>query len=287
MRPSRKILGSIIALFIAVIMILPGFSILNAFSNSTAERSEVTIYFGRENSNKALRNLQVKEWYDSFAIAEITEKQRDLLESKGYIIEDEPFLHTIALNGYVFDTREGEPPISENLRIESYPNGEAGHYIIQFIGPIKEEWKREVSRLGAEIEDYLPHDAFLIKMSEQTRERLNELDFVQWVGLFQPAYKIRPGLLERRGDFEVKIITYEGKGIYSVLSMLDKDSIMRSYEGDDFGVVKARIDASLLPDLAKLDGVRYIEPLYQPRLTNEYMQWIHQTNILGNRKLWD
>jgi hypothetical protein len=287
MRPDKRLLVSSIALFVTLAMIAPVFSVMNDPRALGAERSDVRIYFNGQENTRALEHLQITERYDAFAIARITEKQRGVLESQGYFVVEEPFLHTIALNGYVFDTRDGEPPIAESLRMDSYPNGEAGYYVVQFVGPIKEDWKYKVSGLGAEIGDYLPNNAFLIKMDAERRETVSQLDFVQWTGMFQPAYKIRPELLDQEGDFEVEIVTYEGKGIYSVLSVLKDEQVIGTYEGDDFGLVKAIVDMTLLPDIAMLGGVRYIEPYYEPELLNDRMQWVHQTNLINNRKMWD
>ena len=168
-----------------------------------------------------------------------------------------------------------------------YPSGSAGHYIMQFVGPIKEDWKDSVRSMGVQIGDYVPNNAFIVQMNPESRERISELDFVQWTGLFQPAYKIRPELLEKTDEFEVEIVTYEGMGIAAVLDRLTDDQVISSYAGTDFGLVKATIDGRLLRDIARMENVRYIEPLYEPELTNENMQWIHQTYVTDYRKMWD
>ncbi|MCK4445404.1 MAG: S8 family serine peptidase, partial [Thermoplasmata archaeon] len=191
------------------------------------------------------------------------------------------------MNGYSFDTRDAEPSFAGELSMGGYPSGSAGHYIMQFVGPIKEDWKDSVRSMGVQIGDYVPNNAFIVQMNPESRERISELDFVQWTGLFQPAYKIRPELLEKTDEFEVEIVTYEGMGIAAVLDRLTDDQVISSYAGTDFGLVKATIDGRLLRDIARMENVRYIEPLYEPELTNENMQWIHQTYVTDYRKMWD
>ncbi|UCD91949.1 MAG: S8 family serine peptidase, partial [Methanobacteriota archaeon] len=256
-------------------------------SETPDEMSDVRIYFSGRSDREALNGLAIKEMYDGFAIAQVTERQKRILELSGYVVEDEPFLHTIALNGYVFDTRFGEPFIDEELKLDVYQSREIGYYIVKFKGPIKEDWKNQVGSYGVEISDYLPNNAFLVRMSTEEKESISQLEFVQWTGVFQPAYKVRPELIELEGDFEVEIMTNTGEGIYTVLRVLDQNRIISFHEGEDFGLVKAEISREKLPYLAKLGAVRYIEPNYEPTLTNEYMQWIHQTNGAGNRKLWN
>ncbi|MFQ5883860.1 MAG: S8 family serine peptidase [Thermoplasmata archaeon] len=286
MRPKRRALVKIISLSVVFALTVPAIWAVYSSSEMNEEMNDVRIYFSGRSDSEALRNLAIKELYDGFAIAQVTERQRRILESVGYLVENEPFLHTIALNGHIFDTRFGEPSLDESLRMDAYPNGEAGYYIVQFTGPIKEEWKNKVGSFGVEIDAYLPNNAFLINMNAEEREMISQLDFVQWTGIFQPAYKIRPELLELEDEFEVEIVTYTGEGIYSVLSMLEESQTISFYEGEDFGLVKAIIHGGSLPDLARLGSVRYIEPFYEPTLTNQYMQWVHQTNVNNNRKLW-
>ncbi len=282
MRPKIKL--SLLALFVAVAMIVPALSVINWLGSG---RTDVRIDFNGHYDENDLRGVRVKALYDSFAIATLTDREIKSLESRGYNVEHEPDLHTIALNGYVFDTRDGEPSLAKDLRIGEYPSGTAGHYLLQFIGPVKEEWKDTISRLGAKIGDYVHTNAFIVQMDLADRDRISKLDFVQWTGTFQPAYKIRPDLMDLRGEFEAEIITYEGSGIGPVLERLTGDSVISAYSSSDFGLVKARIDNRLLLDMARLEVVRFIEPLYEPFLTNENMQWIHQTDVTDYRKMWD
>lgn len=282
MRPKNKL--SLLALFAAMAMIIPAFS---AFHWMGSARSDVRIDFNGQDAREDLERLEISGWYENFAIASLTDREIDVLESKGYRVESEPDLHTIALNGYVFDTRAEEPSFAGELRIGEYPTGATGHYLLQFIGPIKEDWKGRIRNMGVEIGDYVPKNAFLVQMRSDIREEVSKLDFVQWTGLFQPAYKIRPDLFDMADDFAVEIVTYKGNGIHSVLDRLTDDRVISTYSGTDFGLVKAEIDSGLLRDIARLDSVRFIEPFYEPVLTNENMQWLHQTYVTDDRKIWD
>jgi hypothetical protein len=268
-------------------MIVPAFTAVYAFVIDNSERNDYRIYFNGQDGDLGLNSFKVVSMYDTFAIGRLTEKERGALESRGYIVMKEPRLHTIGLNGYEFDTRDGEPKISEDLMIGEYPGGAAGHYVIQFVGPIKEEWKNSVERLGAELGDYVPTNAFIVKMDPEERERVSRLSFIQWTGFFHPAYKIRSDLMGREGTTVVEIITHDGRGIDPVLARLDPSQVMSFTTGADFGLVKAEIDESQLREIAALDFVRYIEPYYEPVIENRNMQWIHQTAVNGDRKMWD
>jgi hypothetical protein len=287
---ADKTFKKLTAVSLCVMLALSGGLILwNGNSNGIGKTGPVRIFVDSSDDVQFLRDqgLDIVEPYSGFVIANVDARQVRQLEYRGFMVIPEIALHTVAMDGFTIDTREGEPALDSNLRIDSYEMGSDGRYIVQFIGPVKEEWKIAVTNLGGEVGDYLPYNSFIVKMNTRTIETLSELRFVQWVGIFQPAYKIRPKLWDMDNPVDVEIITHTGKNVNSVLARLTESQVMSGYAGDDFGVVKATIDKSELPTLANIVGVSYIEPYYVPYGTNEYMQWAIQTNITNDRKMWD
>ncbi len=280
----------IVAFVLCTMMALSGSLFLWAGnSNDAGETSPVRIYVNNPDDVQYLnqQGVDVVEPYSGFVIANVNERQQRSLEYDGFMVTPEVLIHTVAMDGFTIDTREGEPALSSDLHIDGYEVGSDGRYIVQFIGPVKEEWKRSLERLGVQVGDYLPHNSFIVRMNTRTVETVEDLRFVQWVGIFQPAYKIRPKLWEMEYPMGVEIITFDGDGVNPVLARLSEYQVFSDYAGDDFGVVKAWIDRSDLVMLANLEMVSYIEPYYQMEAYNEYMQWVIQTNITNDRKLWD
>jgi hypothetical protein len=280
----------LIAVSLCVMMALSGGLILwNGNTESIGKTAPVRIFVNNANDVELLeeQGVDIVEAYTGFVIAKIDARQLRQLGYRGFSVIPEVTLHTIAMDGYTIDTNEGEPAIPSELYLDSYEEGSKGRYVVQFIGPVKEEWKRTIEGLGVEVGDYLPYNSFIVNMNTRTVDVLNDLRFVQWVGIFQPAYRVRPKLWNMGDALEVEIVTFDGKGVNSVLARLTADQVTRSYSGEDFGVVKATIDRSLLPTLASLDAVSYIEPYYEPYGTNSDMQWVIQTNVSDDRKLWD
>lgn len=74
------------------------------------------------------------------------------------------------------------------------------YWIVQFVGPAKEEWIEAVQKMGGSIGDYVPENAFLVRMTPTIKDQVSKLDFVNWVGPYQPTYKISPLLMGVRGD---------------------------------------------------------------------------------------
>jgi len=93
-----------------------------------------------------------------------------------------------------FDPLDGEPDMPPNLRLDAYAKAGAAAYIVQFRGPIEEEWPAQIEFLGARLVDYIPDYAFLVWMDGQAQAKIENLKQVRWVGLYQPAYKLSPNL---------------------------------------------------------------------------------------------
>ena len=280
----------VLAVSLCIVMALSGGMILwNGSVDENEDTTPAIVYLRSPRDVQLLDDMGVDivEPYGGFVIAKLEESQKRLLEYRGLSVEAQEDLHTIALEGYTIDTRKGTPSIPADLYIEAYPNGGAGRYIVQFIGPVKEEWTRTVTNLGGQVGNYLPNNAFVVYMNDRTKSIVSELRFVQWVDIFQPAYKVRTKLWDMGDAIDVKIITYEGRSVNSVLARLTEDQVIRTYAGEDFGLVKATVDKSQLTTLANIPGVSFIEPISEVRATNMFMQWTVQTNVSNDRKMWD
>jgi hypothetical protein len=275
---------------VLVLAMLTSTASMNTNEKTGTEVVTAMVILPRSDSHSAINDYveSVIEPYDNFVLVELTEEQRTNLESMGILVVIEDNLHAIGIDGYAFDTRNGEPMVKENLRLRSMAGEESG-YLVQFVGPIKDEWLSVLQKMGAEQVTYYPYNSMLVKATPEVRTALGSLDFVQWVGNYHPAYKIRPALMELKEDEvrDVKVITYEPDGIDAVLRFIDKGDILRDYKGSDFGLIKARLTLDEIERIAVLGEVSYIEPINEMKAMNSQIQWIVQTNIQNDRKLWN
>lgn len=249
-------------------------------ATSQGELIDVSIRFSGNQVN-ILSSHQIVEEYEGFVLASVTPSELNRLTAAGLDVQVED-LHTIGVRGYEFDSRAGQPTLPADLHISSYA-GE-GYYIVQFRGPVKQEWKDSLVRAGAKILYYVPQNAFLVRASDMSS--LKDVQAVQWVGLFQPAYKIAPEVLSA-GIAEAEVITFHPEGVASVLEAIPERAVLHTYEGEDFGRVDARLDREQLARVARIPDVNFIQERDVPRLMNSQMQWIMQTNINDNRRIWD
>ncbi|VVB71628.1 Subtilisin-like serine protease [uncultured archaeon] len=151
---------------------------------------------------------RVLESYDSFVLAEASQKQIEELKKEGF---DVVLLNLdrLRISTRTIDTTK--PRIDKEGTILAHPayshalapGRESHHYIVQFIGPFKEEWKQEIENIGGKIEDPLPSYSFIVEMDEKTLNTVNSLPYVRWVGHYDPSLRLAPGVLESVATPEV------------------------------------------------------------------------------------
>ncbi len=182
-------------------------------------------------------------------------------------------------NGFVINTKINEvtPPIPERLRIAE--SEEKLIYIIQFIGPIRQEWFKELARYNIETFGYLPHYAVLAKMTKREKEIISHLPMINWIGIFQPAYKVQDVLLSETGMKEVVIQITPGEDVSPVTEVITKmGGLVEEVLITNFGkTVKAIVIGNMIPALAQLPAVLWIQEWTEPTLCNDNCQWVVQT----------
>lgn len=81
-------------------------------------------------------------------------------------------------------------------------------YIVQFHTQALVPYQEALHALGAEITVPLPHHALIVRMDSHARKSVAQLPFVRWLGAYQPAFKLQPGLESLIRDFPYEPIRY-------------------------------------------------------------------------------
>ncbi len=158
----------------------------------------------------------------------------------------------------------GLPP---ELILEDYPPGTSGYYIVQFSGPVIDEWKAALQRMGATILDYIPDYAFKVKMSPEVAARIQRYQPVNWVGLFQPAYKLSPQL-RRTGTNFYKVVVEKSGDLSLVLASLDALGVsVTTRAGRNLEVIA---ESNQLGAIASILDVAWVENFAFHEKHNEY-----------------
>jgi len=213
-------------------------------------------------------------------IGHTTDSHYDMGPAHRYSPEHQPFPSAIRFsNGFGIDTRAGTDNLPARLRIDERPVG-AACYIVQFAQQGIQAGIRVLKENGVrEVFGYLPENAVLAVMSRADDERVAGLSEVNWVGLYQPGYKLARGLLEAAGSVKVTALMLPGRTEQSLLSFAlyncaDVHDVQRTRFGTS---VTLTIDAELLADLARLDDVMWIQKTVELTFANDNCQWVVQT----------
>ncbi len=181
------------------------------------------------------------------------------------------------VQGYSFDPLKGGPDLPRDLAVNSY-DGAYGYYIVQFPGPVRPEWKAAVQAEGVELSWYLPNYAFIARIRNDRAAAVAALPEVRWLGLFQPAYKLLPGLLDHTGPQDLIVVFHKAENAYALLdnlSALGAKSIVPEFNRWN-NSVRLTIDASRIADIVHLPGVFWVEPFYPVTPDNANATWVVQ-----------
>ncbi len=185
-------------------------------------------------------------------------------------------------SGYVIDTRTGEPPLPAELRLDG--TGQATqYYIVQFTGPIEQAWVSALKEHGIRVFGYVPHYAMLAKLDPNQVAQAKARPFVRWVGLFQPAYKLEPGLLDEVGMKRVVILAMQGEDPTAITDAIEAaGGVVEEKMTSSFGTT---ITAALEPDdiaaVARLSQTFWIQEFREGSFCNNTSQWVMQSGYLA------
>ncbi len=142
-----------------------------------------------------------------------------------------------------------------------------GVYIVQFPGPIQQEWKTSLENRGAEILDYMSNYGFLIRIPEQNSEKL--LSFVQsgparYLGPYPSKAKIDKnltGLMQESTTNRIRITIQFFDVPTQNQKKIIKDFVSPQKWSDDpvLPFVRGKIYPSDIDTIAELPFVKWVE----------------------------
>lgn len=242
--------------------------------------------------------------YGSFRMLVVDQEAlggRAAMQSLPVAARDEQNL--IVLNGYVLDTTNAEPLSKEppaDLRQtqmamarKNFLRPGGGMYVVQFIGPIQDEWLRSLDQTGADVISYVPNNAYVVRADSDAAMRLiqlkDEQSFVQWVGDYEPAFRIRQSLVAAREldpDQFVNVTVQFIETGNTKRKVADLKRTARRFLGEaqvlKYHNVTMNIPLSQVMDLATQDDVFSIEPAGERRRLDEAQGQIVAGNLSGN-----
>ncbi|MGH9898993.1 MAG: hypothetical protein ACRD4L_09110, partial [Pyrinomonadaceae bacterium] len=202
----------------------------------TTDPGDMDVYAELKEEHAILKDID----YGSFRVVIVDENilpnRRESLSTLRVQLSDDQNL--IPLNGYMLDTTDREATYSQlppelplgdmHEALTSGSNPQGGLYLVQFIGPIKDEWLKALRASGVKIITYMPNNAYVVQGDATTATNLisfKNYPFVQFIGDYASAFRISPELQSMRQlksseqvDITVQIV--DGLHALSVMSAL-------------------------------------------------------------------
>lgn len=181
------------------------------------------------------------------------------------------------IQGYSFDPLQGLPELPAGLTATQVDGGHA-YYVVQFPGPVRPEWKRAVEREGVQLLWYLPRYAFIARVPVARTAAVSNLPEVRWLGRYEPAWKLLPGLETTAGVQDLIVVFHyaeDGFALVDELARLGATTLQTEFNAWNKSV-RLVADASVIPAIARLEGVHWVEPYGEITPDNMNCQWIGQ-----------
>lgn len=143
-------------------------------------------------------------------------------------------------------------------------------FILQFKGPVRQEWLDRLKKAGVEFHDHIPEYAYLVKIAASALSSVQADSDVRWLGSYDSGYKIGPmflipppeALREKLPDqTKFSVLLFKGEDIGAVGTAVEnlggKVLGTQSYWHKD--QIDIQIDPAKLSVLARIPVVKWIE----------------------------
>ena len=198
---------------------------------------------------------------------------------------------SIGLRGGAINTRAGQPDVPAGLR-EVAGRGPQ-FWMVQFAGPIKAEWLKQLEEAGLEVVIYMPSNAYVV-WGAAPAEKLTLLaagnPMIQWSGAYHPAYRLSPSLREiavkpdAAGMVDVTVQFYTTAAMPDSLKNLLKlgGAVYRPPERIlGFTNISLQVPANRLIEIANWSDVFNVEPWVTPHKLDEAQDQILAGNVVS------
>ena len=142
------------------------------------------------------------------------------------------------------------------------------YYVVQFEGPIQQEWKDQVTQRGGELLGYIPYFAFKVRMNPAQAQKIEELDSAARVHTYPSRAKLSRNLILEDGPNFYRIRVERGADAGMVAAAIARTDarILRR----DGKLMLILAEGSEVQALANILDIALIESFKFPEKHNEY-----------------
>jgi len=202
----------------------------------------------------------------------------------------------LALRAGGFDTRGNEPEMPVELRRERRERGDATCFLVQFDRAVTAELRARALATGAQLLEYLPSNAFLVRATPAQRAQLERQTEVAWSGELHPAWRIEsrlregaldPALAEVQHDLVALGFRGGSRAALELALRRHGASVVELLEEQGRWIARLRASAAVARRIAREDALQWIEVEAPVTLRNNAVTWVVQSNQNQLTKVWD
>lgn len=227
------------------------------------------------------------------------------LRAENVILPEKPSQRLIHLARGSFDPLE-ESSFLQNLTLKGLirdkENVDSDYYILQFAGPVIDEWKNDLKERGVVLYGYIPEYAFTVKIETSPSELMSSFDFIRAVIPYRPYYKMQKKVLDEymiagdkngllkvnplKSDGSKNVKTYKTENLFGIQEYLvdvfpdvDSKTTGLKLKGAGAGIVRIsknifkirfriKLHPSQIEEIACIPEVKWIEKVPEWQLFN-------------------
>ncbi len=171
------------------------------------------------------------------------------------------------------------------------------YYIVQFGGIAKDEWLESLRSVGAEIVQYVPHQAFIVYGDAAAIGKIADHSKVRWAGKYAEQQKISPELNdftarpenEKTAMFDVAVFSRADLAVVSsefAGNVNGKIISQIKLPGNYFNILRVEIAVGELSKIARMSDVFRIDPYTKPIVEDERSAQIVAGNLFSSTSLF-
>lgn len=176
-----------------------------------------------------------------------------------------------------------------------------GYYVVQLDGPMTPSRREALAAGGIKLGEYLPMNAYVVRLDDERVAALSRLDFIAWIGEYEDAWKLAPNIGRQQFKTpERQQLAADGKHLLVVSLFGDADSAAAAASLSPLGAVARRIDAgpgktsceieihaAAVENLRGLKQVMFVEEAAEGEPRNATTTWLTQSGMADSTPLWD
>lgn len=216
----------------------------------------------------------------------MNDDQVSILTAQGIDVQLHPEADWIELPAISFRAATETPVPPSNLTSQEPTGDNTAYYLIHFTAPVDRSWIHEISGIGAIFLENVNYNAGIFKCSSSQATEIRTLEYIDFAGLYHPAYALSYLLCGREEPFTAstlvdlsplapEIAGEQGNLLVTFFADVNPDDMTSLFvqagaqvvQNTGYGLVIIAQTAAL-PAIASIHGVYNIESYLRPQPDN-------------------